>query len=145
MGKMWELTRLCRWNMSDAVKDCLKSEEIIDILEDDGFLFDYVADNDGAEVAKILIKYFEDHMLAGDPESIEYQSNMCRLKDVITDLASRNKLSDEMLASVGKYIRPEGDSDDDEFGDFDDDILATNSEENFHQISGDVLLVEHAY
>lgn len=110
------LSNYVEWNNLKSVKKLIKicddKNEVINILNYDGVLFDLAIKNKNPEIIKVLIEYYEDKFLKplelGSPD---YNRRLVNLQKAITQSVdeTEEEVSEEVIKSFGDYYEAEED------------------------------------
>ena len=134
-----DLYSYCRWNDTEEVINILQQSNDIDILYENGRLFDFALSEDNYAIVQSLLKYFEEKYLnkyaVGSKERINLNDTLTEiLKNVIDGL----ELSTEMKQVLSLYVNLEDNTEvSSRKSDFSQDHVQYNSDESTQPTSGD--------
>jgi hypothetical protein len=107
-----KLSSCCRrgWikDIKRLIEGSVKEREVIDIFWGENELIHMAAIHGGAEVLSLLMEYYENHFLQGDPESNEYLHNRSLLTEAIEEtIFSTGSVKPEVMEIFNVYRLPE--------------------------------------
>ena len=105
------LIRYLIWNAAEKFQEKLESsEEIIDIFYNDCEFLKIAIENNHTEILNIIIKYYEEKHLRGDPESFEYKCAKQKLLDGVENaIDSTLRLTLDAKEILKEYIKTDED------------------------------------
>jgi succinate dehydrogenase flavin-adding protein (antitoxin of CptAB toxin-antitoxin module) len=139
MSNYQKLSTYICWNNNYSLKwvsDVLKSDESLDVMQDDGKLFWVSIELGNIEITKALLDYFEEHQLSKYQEDIaEYHLLKCKMRDILEVAIEDVELTKEMEELLSKYIdfSDENEERENEIKEL-DNLISFYGEENYHSI-----------